>query len=433
MPSLTPRSLLKHKNLMTAFNRTSIKPWDLNGCEELLACEQAWPPSEQCVGYRHRLKRGRDWQENLVRVTVAPCVYGAPTLYAAGEVVWDEVAALTLKSGRTAYLHRFMERLTQRAYVQVADRYADPLFSPGSFAYRKRHSPSTALYVAKTLALHTSPYAKSTDLSKFFDSTDGETIERGLSAKCYPFSKNFVLLGASFGASNILHPPEHPTEDDRPLWEPSRGCLLQGSISAPLIANMVAHVFVDAPFAIWASEQEGSIHLLRYADDILVLAESAETCERAFDKLHDLLEQTPWRMNVKKTSELVDLRNESIGWLGMQVSAGAVAMDESNDSIARLIEEAESLPDDPGRETLLRVRSKVSNVLVRHDLCSLEDFAGAKRALRDGSFLLASEVAAGQRHHQKRRLARLRSYDRCYNRIRRGTFAHERTTREAIQ
>jgi hypothetical protein len=280
-------------------------------------------------------------------------------------------------------------------WAGVAGPRIDRQLLPGVFAYRPRMSTLTALYCAKKLIESRWHFAAIADIRKFFPSTPSTAVVTALSHPAYRLSEQMVALGASFASANILRAADHPAveAEEAPQWERTREGLLQGSITAPLISNAVANVLLDRPLA---KVTTGHCHVLRYADDILILARDPLAAEDGLAVLEELVSPTPWKLHPEKTAtSAIDLRQTPIRWLGMRVSADGISLPA--DKRQRLIESVVAAEDEHRRW------SAAMNAMVQMSLVS---FAELDAILGDTHDLSEESSAALYNAYGKRRRGR---------------------------
>ena len=194
------------------------------------------------------------------------------------------------------------DRVVQAAIVQILEPIFEPDFHPSSYGYRPNRSAHQAIAKAERFTRH---YGLSEvvdmDLSKCFDTLDHELILQSLNRKVSDgkllnlisnILKSGVLNGAEFEATEIGSP--------------------QGGIISPLLMN----IYMDS-FDQYMKQQ--GIRMVRYADDILILArtraQSGEYKAKAESYLENELKLT---VNRKKT-HLTNL-DKGIKYLGFTIT-----------------------------------------------------------------------------------------------------------------
>jgi hypothetical protein len=228
----------------------------------------------------------------------------------------------TSESGgtRTLSIPNIEDRCIQRAVLQVASPWLDPMFDQDSFGGRPGRSTWMAL--ARALSLVERGYTQliSQDIRDAFDNVPINRLLDALSQRIP--SPSFVALvkEAVLGAAK-------------------KG-LQQGSPLSPLLMNVYVDHFLDRPW----HQRHPDVPLLRYIDDVLILCHVDHDPAALHDDLENLL--TPAGMPLKHTPEkaIRNLHQEACIWLGYELSRGpngpvvvrpAQWLDELRDSLMR--------------------------------------------------------------------------------------------------
>ena len=194
------------------------------------------------------------------------------------------------------------DRIVQAAMVQILEPIFEPGFHPSSYGYRPNRSAHQAIAKAERFTRY---YGLSEvvdmDLSKCFDTLDHDLILQSVNRKVSDgklltliekILKSGVFDGAGFKATEIGSP--------------------QGGIISPLLMNIYMDSFDQF------MKQQG-IRIVRYADDILILAttkaKSGEYKAKAENYLENKLKLT---VNRKKT-HLTNLE-KGIKYLGFIIT-----------------------------------------------------------------------------------------------------------------
>ena len=238
----------------------------------------------------------------------------------------DPVRGVVLRAtGREVFLHEPIDMLAQAAVARALEPHIEPRLGPTVLAYRRGRHRLTGPYLARVLTRCHLPYAAKADIRKYFDSVTTAHVETSLRATVPGVADEVVAVVAYFLGASIYRDADHPhvLDGTAPRFEPSRHTLLQGSLIAPLLSNVVGHYAFDVPFA--RAFQRRRVLLLRYADDLLVLGDEPGFVVDALDVLHELAERAGLRLHPDKTMDApVDLRETRIEWLGKSIGAGTV-------------------------------------------------------------------------------------------------------------
>ncbi len=180
------------------------------------------------------------------------------------------------------------DRVVQQAVVNILDRIFDKDFHPSSYGYRKGKSQHNATKKATMfMRKYGLEYVVDMDLSKCFDTLDHEIIIDEVAKK---ISDSSVLgLIRKFLKSGVI---KDGAFEDTEIGSP------QGGVISPLLSNIYLNIFDQ-------EMKSRNIRIVRYADDILVFADSKENAHRykqiAESILEDKLKLTVNRQKTKLT------------------------------------------------------------------------------------------------------------------------------------
>ena len=146
--------------------------------------------------------------------------------------------------------------------AQVLTPIYEPKFSDGSYGYRPHRSAKDAILKVKEYADEGYKYAVCLDLSKYFDTLNHELLMNMLREDIK--DKRLIDLIKKYLKSGVMENGiVMKTEEGSP----------QGGNLSPLLAN----IYLDK----FDKEFEGrGVKVIRYADDILLLAKSIRAAER---------------------------------------------------------------------------------------------------------------------------------------------------------
>jgi len=193
------------------------------------------------------------------------------------------------------------DRVVQQALLSVLSPLFEGEFLDCSFAYRPGRSALNAIDKVEALIKDGFRWVLDGDIENFFDSIDHNLLlsfvaERVSDAKVLELIKKF--LNAS-------------VFDNMSLREEYFG-ITQGSVISPLFANVYLHRF----------DQEittKGYHLIRYADDFVILEDSQERIGKALADTAATLKVLKLNLNEKKT-KLIHAR-EGFVFLGYYIDA----------------------------------------------------------------------------------------------------------------
>jgi len=190
------------------------------------------------------------------------------------------------------------DRIVQQALHNVLQPIFEPDFHPSSYGYRPRRSAHHAVAKAEQFTRkYNLKHVVDMDMSKFFDTLDhdlliGEINRRVSDGKVLELIRNFLESGVM---------------DKGQMYSTEKGSP-QGGIISPLLANIYLDRF-DQYMKV------AGIRIVRYADDILIFAETRTKAGQYQAKATKYLEQELKLTVNKKKTHLTNL-HEGINYLG---------------------------------------------------------------------------------------------------------------------
>jgi group II intron reverse transcriptase/maturase len=204
------------------------------------------------------------------------------------------------------------DRVVHVALKQVLEPILDPVFLPISFGFRPGRSVPAALAEAVRLLTPAEGadlpfgWAAHLDVADCFGTVD----HRLLLADLQRHIGDGDLLALveqvlQAGGSTVRHW----------FWKRGRG-LLQGSALSPLLCNLALHALDEEARELGQTTHNG-VAVLRYADDLLVLARDARLAERAVA----VCRQTLGRLQQELRTPVAAPRpvQEGVSWLGVRL------------------------------------------------------------------------------------------------------------------
>lgn len=182
----------------------------------------------------------------------------------------------------------FVDRIVQRALVQVLIPIFEPHFDDCSHAYRTGRSPQTALAQARAYAQSGRPWVVKLDLSDCFGNIPHRPLLRAVFRRVQDCAVRKLL--ARMLSVEIV------TESNsgmRQVRKPERG-ILQGSPLSPLLANIYLDAFDQAL-------RKLDLRFVRYGDDIAIFLSTQQEAEAALETATRLLERMFMPVNREKT------------------------------------------------------------------------------------------------------------------------------------
>lgn len=192
-----------------------------------------------------------------------------------------------------------VDRVIQQAIAQQLQPLFEPLFSEGSYGYRPGRSAQQAIRKVKEYAQQGYSYAVEIDLSKYFDTLNHELLMNLLRKQIQ--DKRVTELIKKYLKSGVMENGVHcKTEEGSP----------QGGPLSPLLANIYLNEFDQ--------EMNGrGVNVIRYADDIVVLAKSKRAAVRLLESCRKYLEsKLKLQMNTRKSKVVSVVARKHFKFLG---------------------------------------------------------------------------------------------------------------------
>jgi len=192
-----------------------------------------------------------------------------------------------------------VDRVIQQAIAQQLTPIYEPLFSENSFGYRPGKSAQMAIQKVKEYAEQGYKHAVQIDLSKYFDTLNHELLMNMLREQVS--DKRVTELIKRYLKSGVM--------EDGLLVKTEEGSPQGGPLS-PLLANIYLNKFD------WEIGGRG-VPVIRYADDIVVLAKSKRAAERLLESCRKYLEgKLKLKVNAEKSSVVSVLAIRNFKFLG---------------------------------------------------------------------------------------------------------------------
>ncbi|MBK7256224.1 MAG: group II intron reverse transcriptase/maturase [Ignavibacteriae bacterium] len=198
------------------------------------------------------------------------------------------------------------DRIVQTAFLMILEPIFEADFADSSYGFRPEKSAHDAVREIYKYLNWECTEVYDVDLEQYFD-----TVDHG---------KLMKLVARRISDAQILHVIKQwlscgYVEDDQHR-QTTQGTP-QGGVISPLLANIYLNP-VDQAFKRerLGNISKGSIHLVRYADDMVILAQ--KNLEKGITLLHHYLERLGLRLNNEKTRRLrLDIGN-SVDFLGFR-------------------------------------------------------------------------------------------------------------------
>lgn len=192
-----------------------------------------------------------------------------------------------------------VDRIIQQAIAQQLQPMFEPLFSDGSYGYRPGRSAQQAIRKVKAYAEQGYAHAAEIDLSKYFDTLNHELLLNLLRKQIQ--DKRVIDLIKKYLKSGVMeNGVRRETEEGSP----------QGGPLSPLLANIYLNEFDQE------MESRG-VTVIRYADDIVVLAKSKRAAMRLLETSRTYLEKRlKLQMNTQKSKVVSVVAQKHFKFLG---------------------------------------------------------------------------------------------------------------------
>ena len=192
-----------------------------------------------------------------------------------------------------------VDRVIQQAIAQKLQPIYEPFFSDGSYGYRPKRSAQQAIQKVKSYAEQGYGYAVEIDLSKYFDTLNHELLLNLLRRQIH--DERVTLLIKKYLKSGVMEGGTFTrTEEGSP----------QGGPLSPLLSNVYLNEFDQE------MERRG-VKVIRYADDIVVLAKSKRAAGRLLESCRRYLEgKLKLKMNAQKSKVVSVLAIKHFKFLG---------------------------------------------------------------------------------------------------------------------
>lgn len=192
-----------------------------------------------------------------------------------------------------------IDRVIQQAISQQLQPLFEPIFSDGSYGYRPGRSAQQAIRKVKAYVVQGYGHAVEIDLSKYFDTLNHELLLNLLRKQIQ--DKRVINLIKKYLKSGVMeNGVRRATEEGSP----------QGGPLSPLLANIYLNEFDQE------MESRG-VRVIRYADDIVVLAKSKRAAMRLLESSRTYLEQKlKLQMNMRKSKVVSAVAQKHFKFLG---------------------------------------------------------------------------------------------------------------------
>lgn len=178
------------------------------------------------------------------------------------------------------------DRIAQTVVTGYLEVDLEPLFHPDSYGYRRGKSAIQAVGKARRCCWE-KDWVIDLDIKGFFDNLDHELV---LKAVRRHVKERWVMI-------YVERWLKAPIQDKDGRLENREKGTPQGGVISPLLANLFLHYAFD----VWIRKQHAEVQFERYADDIIVHAESREEAEQLLEEIRGRLAACKLELNEEKT------------------------------------------------------------------------------------------------------------------------------------
>lgn len=198
-----------------------------------------------------------------------------------------------------------VDRIIQQAIAQKLVPIYEPLFHDGSYGYRPNRGAQDAIRRVKEYAEQGYTQAVLVDLSKYFDTLNHELLMNLLRRNIH--DKRVIELIKRYLKAGVM---------ESGLLVKTKEGSPQGGPLSPLLANIYLNEYD------WEMSKRG-VPVIRYADDIVVLAKSPRAAQRLLESTQRYLEgKLKLKMNMEKSKVVSVYSIRNFKFLGFALGKG---------------------------------------------------------------------------------------------------------------
>jgi len=197
------------------------------------------------------------------------------------------------------------DRIVQTALKLVIEPIFEQEFEESSYGFRPRRSVKEALREVDALIKEGYTHVVDADLESFFDTIPHQVLRGRVEERISDGAVHKLI--ELFLSQDII--------EELKRWTPVGGTP-QGAVISPLLANIYLHP-LDRHM------RERGYRMVRYADDFVVLCQTAEEAQAALNEVRAWVEQNGLKLNADKT-QVGDCRQAGQGFefLGYRFEVG---------------------------------------------------------------------------------------------------------------
>jgi RNA-directed DNA polymerase len=196
------------------------------------------------------------------------------------------------KKQRPIGIPTFEDKVLQRAVVMALEPIYEQTFLDCSYGFRPGRGPHDALATLRNRLMEMGGgWVLEADIESFFDSVDHSALRQMLQQRVGD-GVLLRLIGKWLKAGVM---------EEGCIYHPEAGTP-QGGVISPLLANVFLHEVLDTWFEAQVKPRlRGRAHLVRYADDFVMVFETEEDARRVLDVLPKRFGKYGLRLHPEKT------------------------------------------------------------------------------------------------------------------------------------